>query len=307
VFSAKSNQAIILGLVSSVVLWGANNTGLKHMVGFWPPIGVGCSRFLCAGFLILALMRWTPWLGTPTTLTSLEKKQLWFRTSFVLAVYIIAFNCAVKLTAVSHVALYLGASPIWAVILDRHWDKSWATVQRLGAAVMAFTGVLILFWPALKDSHANVIGELAAFAGSFLWSFYGRQCRLIGSRMQGLELTGHTMWRSGVWLIPLALWETGFKAWEWRPALAWIQLYCIVGGGVIAFALWNNALKHWPTSKVYLFNNLIPISTTTWAHFCLGEPITHTFLFAMILVVGAVALAQADFKRMREFFSWPPE
>jgi drug/metabolite transporter (DMT)-like permease len=290
-----------------VVLWGANNTGLKYLVGSWPPIGVGCSRFLCAGFMILALMHWTNWLGAPTPLTSLEKKQLWFRTSLVLAVYIIAFNCAVKWTAVSHVALYLGASPIWALILDRHWDKSWATVQRLSAAVMAFSGVLILFWPALKDSHANLIGELTAFVGSFLWSFYGRQCRITGSRLPGLELTGQTMWRAGVWLMPLAIWETGLKTWEWRPILAWIQLYCIVGGGVIAFALWNNALRHWPTSKVYLFNNLIPISTTTWAHFCLGEPITHTFLFAMILVVGAVVLAQADFKKMRELFSWPPE
>ncbi len=41
-----------------------------------------------------------------------------------------------------------------------------------------------------------------------------------------------------------------------------------------------------------LFNNLIPLSTMTWAHFWLGEPVTHTFWTAMALIVAGVALGQ---------------
>jgi len=68
---------------------------------------------------------------------------------------------------------------------------------------------------------------------------------------------------------------------------------------VVAFGIWNVALRHWPTSKVYLFNNLIPLSTMTWAHFTLGEAVTTTFWLAMALIVAGVVLGQGNWFRER--------
>ena len=67
---------------------------------------------------------------------------------------------------------------------------------------------------------------------------------------------------------------------------------------MFAYALWNNALRHWPTSQVFLFNNLIPLSTMTWAHFCLGEPVTRTFWLAMALIVAGVVLGQTKWQKV---------
>ena len=61
---------------------------------------------------------------------------------------------------------------------------------------------------------------------------------------------------------------------------------------------WNNALRHWKTSEVYLFNNLIPLSTMLWAHFTLGEPMTPTFWIAMALVAAGVLLGQAKWQAL---------
>ena len=77
-----------------------------------------------------------------------------------------------------------------------------------------------------------------------------------------------------------------------------VQVYCFIGGGVFAYGLWNNALRHWPTSQVYLFNNLIPLSTMTWSHFCIGEPVTPTFWFAMMLIVCGVLLGRARWEKV---------
>jgi drug/metabolite transporter (DMT)-like permease len=52
------------------------------------------------------------------------------------------------------------------------------------------------------------------------------------------------------------------------------------------------ALRRWPTSRVYLFNNLIPLSTATWAHFTLGEEVSPTFWLAMAMIVAGVMLGQ---------------
>jgi drug/metabolite transporter (DMT)-like permease len=103
------------------------------------------------------------------------------------------------------------------------------------------------------------------------------------------------MWRAGVWLLPLAVWEIALKKFPVSTNLILIQLYCIIAGGVVAFGIWNNGLRQWPTSRVYLFNNLIPLSTATWAHFCLAEKIAPTFWVAMMLVAAGVALGQMNF------------
>ena len=84
----------------------------------------------------------------------------------------------------------------------------------------------------------------------------------------------------------------------WRTDLILVQCYCFVAGGVIAYALWNNALRHWQTSQVFLFNNLIPISTMMWSRACLGEPVTQTFWMAMILVVLGVVLGQTQWQKV---------
>jgi O-acetylserine/cysteine efflux transporter len=106
------------------------------------------------------------------------------------------------------------------------------------------------------------------------------------------------MWRAGVLLAPLALVEWARAGVVWRADYVWIQIYCILGGGVVAFGVWNHALRRWPTSQVYLFNNLIPLSTMGWAHVCLGEPVTRTFWVAMVLIAGGVVLGQTDLKRI---------
>jgi len=307
VFASRSKSAIAAGLVFAVFLWGGNNTGVKFLVKSWPPIWVGGTRFLCAGLLMLGVLRWTDWLGRALPLSADLRRQLWWRTGLSLAVYIVAFNWAVQLTAVSHVALYLGAAPVWALLWEG-WtglDRK-ELLKRYAAALLALLGVVILFWPTLKSAQGSLPGELLGLVCSVLWANYGRQCRILGAQIPSAEITAHTMWRAGVLLLPLALLEAGARGVPWNAKLALVQLYCIVAGGVMAFALWNNALRHWKTSEVYLFNNLIPLSTMLWAHFCLGEPMTPTIWLAMAFIVAGVLIGQTNWQRVLGR-DWLPE
>ena len=107
------------------------------------------------------------------------------------------------------------------------------------------------------------------------------------------------MWMSGVWLLPLGLAE--LVARHGLPvdsAHLTVQGLCILFGGVVPYALWNSALRHWQTSRVMLFNNFIPLTTATWADYVLHEPLTQTFCAAMLLIVAGVALGQMDWSRI---------
>jgi drug/metabolite transporter (DMT)-like permease len=307
VFSTRHHSAIVASLLLAVFLWGGSNAGVKFLVQAWPPVFVGGTRFLCAGLLLLALLHGTRWLGQPTALSPEHKRHLWFRGGLMLAVYIMAFNVAVQLTAVSHVALYLGASPVWALLWEGWTGLSRRELlRRYAAASLALAGVVVLFWPTLQAGSGRLSGELLGLACSVLWTSYGRQCRALSGRLSGPTITAHTMWRAGVILLPLGIAEVSSLGLSITgPQLA-VQFYCIVAGGVMAFGLWTNALQHWKTSEVYLFNNLIPPSTMLWAHFCLGEPVTATFGLAMALIVAGVLVGQTSWAKLLGRF-WLPE
>ncbi len=295
----SNNGALAGGLLLAVILFGANNTGIKYLVQYWPPVTVGTMRFFISGVILLAMLRWTPIFGPTHHLTPELKRGLWWRTGLNMAVYIVVFNGALKLASVAHVALYLGCAPVWALLWEGAPERHWKSAQRYGAAALAFSGVLLLFWPILRHGSNNKLpGEILGLASSVLWTSYGRQCRILGKDLSGSEISAQTFWRSGVLLTPFALYELATNPLPIRASLVWTQLFCAVGGGVAAFAFWNNALRHWKTSQVYLFNNLIPISTMTWAHFCLGEPITRTFWTAMLLIGSGVLIGQANLQRL---------
>lgn len=297
--SQSKNNAVVAGsLLFTVFLWGGNNAGTKWLVMAWPPVWTGSIRFLLAGVILFAIVRFTPWLGERHPLTATLRRQLWLRGGLVLAVYIVAFNWALRLTSASHVALYLGASPVWALLWEERPQASWASAKRYGAALMAVSGVLVLLWPALHTVKLDLLGEFYGLTCSVLWAYFSRQMRFLSVQLNGTEVAAHTMWMSGVILLPFGAVEIVARGLPVNPASLGVLAFCVVFGGVIPYALWNDALRRWRTSRVMLFNNLIPLSTMSWAYFFLHEPVTPTFWAAMILIVAGVIIGQTDWSKV---------
>ena len=311
--SKPKHLSIIAGLLAAVALWGGNNAGVKFLVHDWPPLFTGSTRFLCAGLLMFALLRWTRWLGPASRISTETNRRLWLRGGLALAAYIALFNLALRFTDASHVALYLAASPVWALLWEGHAGASaLERLKRGAAALLALSGVAVLFWPTLHKSTGSLPGELLGLAASVLWTHYGRQCRALGGgdaasgALSGAEIAAHTMWRAGIFLLPFALLEVSRQPPRWSPMLLAIQSYCVIAGGILAFALWNHGLRHWKTSEVYLFNNLIPLSTALWAHFCLRETISPAFWPAMVLIIFGVLAGRTEWRRLLGK-DWLPE
>jgi drug/metabolite transporter (DMT)-like permease len=300
-----NNTTIAAGLFLAVFLWGASNAAIKFILKSWPANFTGSTRFLAAGVILVALLRWTKLFGETHPVSPALNRRLWWRGGLSLGVYIVMFNWALKLTALSHVVLYLGAAPVWALLWEGRPERTWKSAQRYAAAALAFCGVLILIWPALRSGKGSPTGELLGFACSLLWTNFGVQCHALGRDLSGAEVTAHSFWRAGLILAPFAAAELFTQPAPIRASLILAQLVCVLGGSVVTFAIWNSALRLWPTSRVYLFNNLVPISSCAWAYFCLGEQLTGTFWPAIILIGAGVLLGQAN---LEKFFGrlWLP-
>ena len=299
----RNNSLIASSLLLVVTLWGVNNVGTKWLVSgtvlAWPPVWTGATRFLVAGLFLLAILRFTNWLGRSAPLAPGSHRQLWWRGGLSLAVYIIVFSWALRLTAASHVALYIGTSPIWALLWEERPKMNWSSARRYGAALLAVSGVLVLFWPVLMaGQHTSLLGELCGLTASVTWANYNHQSRILSATIPGLEIAANAMWMAGAWLLPIGLVEITLHGLVLDASRLGVQSLCILFGGVVPYALWNSALRHWRTSQVMLFNNFIPLSTTACAYYVLDEPITSTFCVAMALIVAGVALGQADWSKI---------
>ena len=294
----KNNPAIAGSLLVTIFLWGGNNAGTKWLVMSWPPVFTGSIRFLCAGILLLTVLRFTNFLGVFQPLTPELRRALWLRGGLSLAVYIVAFNWALRFTTASHVALYLGASPVWALLWEEKPQRTLASARRYGPALLALAGVAVLFWPALQTMKLSLLGEVLGLASSVLWTTFSRQVRALSAHLAETEIAAHTMWMAGVWLLPVGLIEVWLRGFSVNGEQAGVLAFCIVFGGVVPYALWNSALRHWRTSRVMLFGNLIPLSTGVWVYCFLGEPLTHTFWAAMTLIVAGVLMGQADWTKI---------
>jgi threonine/homoserine efflux transporter RhtA len=131
-----------------------------------------------------------------------------------------------------------------------------------------------------------------------LWANYNHQSRFLAKHINGVSVAAHSMWMSGVWLLPLGCVEIARQGILLDAPHLGVQSLCIVFGGVIPYALWNTALRHWRTSQVMLFNNFIPLTTSLWGHLILHEPITPTFCAAMALIVTGVLISQMDWSKI---------
>ena len=280
-----------LSLLVAVLLWGANNVALKQIIGQWPPLFTGSTRFMSAGILLLALIHTTRLFGTVTAPNLALRHGLW-RGGLVLAFYVAACNWTLRFLPASQFALHMAASPAWALLLECRTTKP---LRRGGAVGLTFVGVLILLLPSFQ-SGGEWVGQLLGASTGLLWTLYSRECRRLGLTWSGAAVSAHTLWRGGVLLLPGAalelIWAKPIP--EFLPRTLALQLFCIVLGGVVPFALWTQALTRWPVSRVALFGNLIPVSTTAWAWILLNETVSPSFGLSIGLVLSGVFLGHSD-------------
>jgi drug/metabolite transporter (DMT)-like permease len=300
-----TNGAIATGLVVAIVLWGQNNAATKYLVGYWPPLTIGVTRFLSAGLILLGVLHWTDWLGRSEPVSRELNRRLWKVSFFSLATYITCYCIAIRFTSASNVALHLGTAPVWALIWEERPRMTWRSAQSYGAALLAVLGVVLLVWPNLRGHNSPWLGDLFGLGASLLWTSYGRQCRGLSQWLLPPEVSACTFWRAGVILLPVSAIEILTGSFPLKPNLVMVQVYCVLASGVVAFILWNNGLRWWPTSRVYLFNNLIPVTTMIFAFLYIDEAISPTFWVALLFIVSGVLLGQTNWQRL--FSRWLPE
>ncbi len=248
-------------------------------------------RFIVSGAILLFLIHRSPWLGQPQPITPKLRRRLWWGPGLVFTCYLMSFIWALKFTTASNVAVYFAASPVFAVLWDRLHGQDVPWKRMLLATPLALSGVAWFFLPTLSYGGTSWIGDGLAFLGSLLWVHFSHLCRQFQGQLPAAQLNGETFKRTALLIAPFVIYDQFTASIPLSGKVIAAHVYATLGPSIFAFLTWSYALRHWPTSRVMLAVNLIPLTTALLASLFLDEVIPKNFWTAMLLVASGVSIA----------------
>ncbi len=282
--NASFSRAQLLGYVSLCLIWGSTWLAIRIVVHDVPPLRAAALRFLFAGaaLLVIAFLQKRRWPSGPAQ----------WNTIFVLSFTIMALPYGLLFWAEQHVtssmtAVLYSAMPLAVALLTPAMTQHKVPRRAVYAMVVAFGGLLTLFYADLSTSRRALLGGIAVLGSMVLssWSVVYAKQRLrevdsvVATGLQLLLGSAALLW--GTWVLEAhrhAVWTN-----QALVAMAFLTIFGSAAAFVIYFWLLKK-LQPYQLSTISLIVPLIALLEGLLA----GERIPLLMLVAVMVVLASV-------------------
>ncbi|QYM79311.1 EamA family transporter [Horticoccus luteus] len=298
--AAPSRSAVALGFAAIYVIWGSTYLGIRIAVETLPPFLMAGVRFLIAGALLFAWVRWKH-RARPTA-------RQWRDNAIAGGLMLLGGNGLVawaEQEIPSGIAtLIISIGPVFMVLFDwlvlavgrdaeRGARPTGATF--LGLA-LGFIGLALLVGPDIAGASATpldawrVAGLVVACVAWSLGSIFMRYARSPAEPLTGSALQ---MLTGGGWLMLAAAWHGDFNGFEFaavsgRSFAAW--LYLIGVGSLVGFTTYVWLMKVSTPARVSTYAYVNPIVAVLLGWLILNETVGPRMIVASAVIVAGVAI-----------------
>lgn len=163
--TAPPASRVALALAALYVIWGSTYLAIRFALeGGFPPFLLGGVRFLIAGGLMYALLRWR---GVPAP------TRIQWRNASVMGVLLLLFgngmvNLAEQTVSSGMTAVAVASAPLWMGVFAAMRGDRPSGMEWLGLGI-GFAGVLWL--NAGSSLSASPVGLVALLVASIAWSY----------------------------------------------------------------------------------------------------------------------------------------
>ncbi|HXV26209.1 MAG TPA: DMT family transporter [Alphaproteobacteria bacterium] len=285
-----------LGLLLTMLIWGAFIPALNLAFDRWDPWSLAAIRYWIALPLLALLMR----LGRSGPLFPVGIN--WRRVALVGGLGFGGFGGFYTL-GVAH------TNPITAAILSAAGPVIAAVVVHFGyggrlapgtrpALVLAFAGGMLAMvnWRATGNPLVFQGGEILLLLAALCWCWYSVEAQRSLAGMTQMQITFLTMIPASI-VLTLAYLAAGFLGVAHlpmpRPSGTDLLIFLYMGGAVAAVGvmMWNFGVQRLGVVVASIYLNLIPVVAVAIS-VALGTPLRIEQLVGGILVLSAVALSQ---------------
>jgi len=272
------------GLVGAGIAVCAWSTGTILAKGIeMGGIAIGAYRFWLFG---LAMVIWMHFRGTPLTWRAM-KASVW--GGIALGADIALFFSAVKETSIVNATIIGSLQPIAVGIVAARFFGEKIRPRDALWSLVALAGVFAIVSVSGGNDARSLNGDLLAAAAMFSWSAYFIASKQSKGKVTSTEFTAGTSLWTAIICTPLGF---AFGQDMSIPSLKNWGLIALmaIGSGIIGHSLMNWSLVRIPLWVGSTFTLLIPVFSTVLAFVFLDESVKLVQGFAMVVVIGSLAM-----------------
>jgi len=313
--SSPPRARVLAAFVTVYVVWGSTYLAMRVAIETLPPFLMAGCRFLVAGGVLLALLRFR---GEP-----LPGSSHWRNAVISGFLLLVAGNGMVvwaEQTVPSGLtALLIGLTPAWFALVD-WWRPNGRPpqAQTVAGILIGFGGMSLLLAGRDSSAHSVVVnphGVLALVLAGIAWaggSFFSKHHPHPESPWTTAALQ---MICGGALLTSLAGVTGEFQHLEW-PAVSWRSLagliYLIVFGSWIGFSAYVWLLKVSKPAHVATYAYVNPVIALFLGNLLLNEPLNGRVLLAAAIILAGVVIITLPKEMIQErlprrFSGWTQE
>src|ERR1700731_3934661 len=282
--SGSFSRGQLLGYSALCLIWGSTWLAIRLVVQDVPPFEAAALRFLAAGAFLIAL--------------ALVQKRRWpadgqqWNAIFVLSVTIMALpygmlfwaeqHVTSSMTAVLYSAMPLTVSLVTPAMLHRKVPR-----RAIYAMVIAFGGLLTLFYTDLSTSRQAMIGGVAVLLSMALrsWSVVYAKQRL--HDVDSVVATGLQLLLGSVVLL-WATWALdAHRHAVWTRTAVIAMAFLTIFGSAAAFVIYYWLLKTLQPYQLSTISLVVPLIALLEGLLA-GERIPLLMVAAVLVVLGSV-------------------
>jgi len=274
-------KGIILAFILSV-LWSGNPISIKIGLEDAPPLRLGWMRFILGG--IVAIL----WALYNKEKFTLQKKELapLFGVGLLFSIQLGFMNVGQNHTSGGHGVIMITTFPLWASIFSHFFvPNDNLTKTKTAGMLIAYLGVILLFWESIFDSSSNyLIGDLMMLTSAML---LGARQIYISQIAQGISQINILLSQALVGIITFFLFSLSFESQPYVLSFSLISALFYQGIIIAGFGFIGQTwlLKKYLPSKVTIISISQPVFGVILAWIILGEKPGIELVFATILVV----------------------
>ena len=277
-----------LGIV--YVVWGS--TYLAFRVGVGPgggfePFMMGAVRFIPAALLLLGfailqrgrirLSRDEFWMLAISGIT------LWVGGSGLILI-------ASKYTASGYAALMIGATPIWAAIIEGILGRKRPSNWLVAGLLLGMVGIMVLSTPKLmENSQTSLFAFILLVISPILWTAGSIYSQRRQPQLEPVVVSAYQQLFGGIGFLLLS--PVLGERWGNPSTAGWLALiYLIIFGSLIAYTSYILAIRLLPLSIVTTYAYVNPVVALILGWLILSEPITTWTIAGSGLILLGVGL-----------------
>jgi drug/metabolite transporter (DMT)-like permease len=289
----KLSTLVLACLLATWVVWGSTYLAIKFALISLPPFIQMGSRFIVAGALLLA---WMKWRGA-TMPTFLEWRNALVVGTLMLGIGMGGVAYSEQTVASGLVVSFIAVQPMWQALLQSVWKVYPTRFEMLGIIVGAI-GVSMLVHG--QGFGASTQGLVAITLAIICWGLGSVLSQRVTPLAKGATGFASEMLMGGLVLLGMSAiaGETIRTPLDSKAVVAWV--YLVVFGSLVAFNAYMVLLEKASPALATSYSFVNPIIAIALGVWFADEIITKwEWLSALVIVLGVVMIVFSNIKKQR--------